>query len=430
MHSPFFMKMHFYLPSTPSAAAKNVANVIYIATRPGADRGDLEPELSPEERNPNELSLEGALGPVEIDPGTAAGHVKYSAERPGSHGLFDADGTANLQAACDELKGHQGIVWRDIISLHEDDAARLGYTTREKWEEAIRRVMPDVAKSMGIGESNFRWVAAYHYKEGHPHCHISFWEKNPERTRGKISTGERRDIRKEFINVICEDERARLYLEKNEIRDLLRDQTGQELQGLGLRRYLRQEKLEIAAEHGGRPGPVPILDDEARSQLKSRLEEIARAMPGHGRAALKYMPEEVKAKVRETADWLLRQPGFADQAGRYQDLAKELAGHYAKQPEALDQAARKARDDIRDRAAQLVLKGAAEINQVERGADRAAGRAAHDVTSAAARVWSSVFRGVERERQKAEAMGKLDERKRKLREQQQQYQYEYGGYER
>ena len=43
MHSPFFFKQNFYLP-TETNAAKNAANVKYIATRPGADRGDLKPE--------------------------------------------------------------------------------------------------------------------------------------------------------------------------------------------------------------------------------------------------------------------------------------------------------------------------------------------------------------------------------------------------
>ena len=114
-----------------------------------------------------------------------------------------------------------------------------------------------------------------------------------------ISDGMRRDMRKAFMDIIYENERARLYLEKNTIRDLLRDQAGHELQGLGLRRYLREVNLEAEAEAGGRPGLVPELADEVRGEFQAKLEEIARAMPGHGRIALKYMPPEVKEKVRE-----------------------------------------------------------------------------------------------------------------------------------
>ena len=174
IHSPFFFKQSFYLP-TASNASKNAANLKYIATRPGADRGDLEPETPEAERDPKERSIEDDFGPVK--PGTAAGHVKYMSERPGSHGLFGSNGVANLKSAMHEIKHHRGIVWRDVVSLHEDDAVRLGYTTREAWEDALRRCMPDVARAMGIREDNLRWLAAFHQKAGHPHCHISLWEQ-------------------------------------------------------------------------------------------------------------------------------------------------------------------------------------------------------------------------------------------------------------
>ncbi len=94
MYSPFFFKQSFYLP-TETNASKNAANLKYIATRPGADRGDLEPETPEAERDLQERSIDDEFGPV--NPGTAAGHVKYMSERPGSHGLFDAYGVANLR---------------------------------------------------------------------------------------------------------------------------------------------------------------------------------------------------------------------------------------------------------------------------------------------------------------------------------------------
>jgi hypothetical protein len=373
-------------------------------------------------------------------------------ERPGSHGLFDADGVSNLKVAMSEIRHHNGIVWRDVVSLHEDDAARLGYTTREAWENALRRAMPDVAKAMDIREDNLRWVAAFHQKAGHPHCHISFWEQSPERSRGVISDGVRRDMRKAFMSIIYENERAGLYLEKNTIRDLLRGRTGQELHGLGLRRFLREANLEAEAEAGGRPGLVPALDDEVRGEFQAKLEDIARAMPGHGRIALKYMPPEVKEKVQETAGWLLRQPGFADQAERYQEVAGSLASTYAKNEESFNKAKQNAYNDVRDQVSQLLLKGAAEIQKNERpdrgtepgrlgqeqadyaGGGHGAGQRSN--ASVVRDVWQGTFRAVERERQKAEARGKLakmkEARKREIREHQHQqgdYDYQEDGYE-
>jgi hypothetical protein len=208
-------------------------------------------------------------------------------------------------------------------------------------------------------------VAAFHQKAGHPHCHISFWEQNPERSRGVITNDQRRDMRKAFMDVIYENERARLYLEKNTIRDLLRDQVGQELQGLGLRRYLKEINLEAEAEAGGRLGLVPVLD-EVRGEFQVKLEEIAQMLPDHGRIALRYMPPEVKEKVQETADWLLRQPGFAEQAGRYQEIAGGLASTYTKNEKSHDQARQNAYNDLRERVSQVLLKGAADLRRAGR----------------------------------------------------------------
>jgi hypothetical protein len=346
-----------------------------------------------------------------------------------------------------EIRQHRGIVWRDVVSLHEDDAARLGYTTREAWENVLRSAMPDIAEAMGIREDNLRWVAAFHQKTGHPHCHISFWEQNPERSRGVITNDQRRDMRKAFMDVIYENERAKLYLEKNTIRDLLRDQVGQELRGLGLRRYLREITLGAELEAGGRPGLIPALDDKIRGELQTRLEEIARAMPGHGRIALQYMPPGVKEKVQETADWLLRQPGFVGQAGRYREIAVELATTYTKNEESFNRARENAYNDVRDRVSQVLLKGAAEVQKNEKrwlivelgqehvGKGHSTGQ--RSAAGVARDVWQGAFRAVERERQKAEARGKLAKmkelKKQEIREQQHQqghYQDRDDGYER
>ena len=83
--------------------------------------------------------------------------------------------------------------------------------------------------------------------------------------------------------------------------------------------------------------------------------------------------------------------------------------------ESLDQARRNAYNDVSDRTAQVLLKGAAEIQRtrwVERGAEpeqeqtemyisRSNASVARDVSGQGA------FRAVERERQKAEARGKI-----------------------
>ncbi|MGB9860271.1 MAG: MobP3 family relaxase, partial [Moorellaceae bacterium] len=335
-HAPFVLKVAFYAP-TRQNQQRNANHIRYIATRPGADRGELEPER--------------------MDPGTAAAHVKYAGERPGSHGLFSQDEDhPDLKAVQKELLQHKGVVWRAVLSLREDDAVRLGYTTRKAWETMLRATVAEAAAKMGIREDNLRWVAAFHAAQGHPHVHLVWWEKNPARSRGVISEGEKKDMRRVFVREIYAEERSRLLAEKTALRDLIRETARQDV--LTLAREIRQAGLEVRALAGKEPGIAPELSPAAEQELAGKLSNLASLMPGRGRIALAYMPQEVKTQAREIADWILRQPGFVQTTERYKELAKQIAGHYTMKPEALDEASRKAYEDVRDRLAQEVLKGA------------------------------------------------------------------------
>lgn len=298
------------------------------------------------------------MGDMEITPDMDAGHVKYMHERPGSHGLFSQEeDIPDMKEIQKELLNHKGLSWRWVLSLEESDAVNLGYTNREAWEKTLRATMKDAAAAMGISESNLRWVAAFHRKKGHPHVHILLWEKEPTRKQGELSEGELRDIKRIFMREIDEVERNRLEAEKTALRDLIRDTA-------------KRSILDLAREEAGAlieeaPGIEPLMTPEARKELAEKLNELAEIMPGHGRIALKYMPPAVKEKAREISAWLLAQPGFLDSTEKYRKLSEELAKYFVKKDEKLEEAADRAFNDIRDRVAQLVLKGAADIQKVE-----------------------------------------------------------------
>ena len=64
------------------------------------------------------------------------GYAKYIALRPrgerlGEHGLFGDDDDVDLSRVMDELDHYTGNVWAHIISLHREDAERLGYGRME-----------------------------------------------------------------------------------------------------------------------------------------------------------------------------------------------------------------------------------------------------------------------------------------------------------
>ncbi|MCG0275654.1 MAG: relaxase MobL [Thermosediminibacteraceae bacterium] len=402
MTAPFVMKVKFYLPTLENQA-KNVAHILYVGTRSGVDKGELNEfeELDAGNKFGEEIlskynSLDNFLDNFEINTaGTPAGHVKYMDERPGSHGLFSSDENVSLKETMRELSKHSGVVWRFVLSLKEEDAVKLGYTTRESWEKALRATISEAAAKMGIPESNLRWVAAFHQAKGHPHVHVVMWEKTPQRYWGKLSEGERKDIRKIFIREIYAKERLALTAEKSAVRDLIRDTARSDI--LSLLRQVKNARIEIRALDGGKPGLPPTLEPHVRQELLEKIKELSRIMPDRGRIALAYMPAEVKEQAREISDWILKQPGFIKSVERYKNLARQLAGHYTLRSETLDKATEKAYEDVRDRVAQIVLRGAATIKTVE-SKEREL-----DTTKLTNYVWRSAWRALERERLRAEA---------------------------
>ncbi|GBF35417.1 hypothetical protein DCCM_4544 [Desulfocucumis palustris] len=366
MRAPFIFKMSFYKPGDGNEA-KNACHILYIGTRPGADRGEGDVEIGDKESSFYYKYF------VKYDEDEAAKHVKYASERPRSHGLFGRDekNVPDLEAVQNELWRHKGIVWRAVLSLREDDAIRMGYDNRKAWEDALRASVPEAAGKMGISEENLRWVAAFHAEPGHPHCHLVFWEAKPERTRGVLSkgksSGELIDVRKVFVQRILAGERARLGGEKTLLRDMVRDFGRNDVREL--LKEMRSEQNYVRSIDGAAGRVSPRLNDDVRAALSEKLEQIAGMLPGKGRVALKYMPPEVKEKLRDVADWLLKQPGFSESVGRYVEIAREMASHYSHNVHSLDESGRNAYEDLRDRLSQDLLKGAVEIGKVERASD-------------------------------------------------------------
>lgn len=393
--SPVIVKTSFYLPSKTNQA-KNVANLLYISDKPETareyDELDLEPERNMENINDAEK------------------HLEYAASREGSHGVFDADNrTADLISIKDELKNSDSIVYRLIISLREDEAIRINHSDRVSFEETICKSMPAISEKIGITESNLRWAAAFHEKEGHPHAHILMWESNSERTVGRLSNDEMKEIRKVFTRNIYQKVREKLYIEKTYLRDVLRE-SGKEAM-LQARQDLKAEEIFTQKDIGKREKIGPNIEPEQERVISKKLEHLADIMPSGGRIALKYMPDEVKDEARNVADWILTQPGYQQSVKRYCDIQKELASHYQKNPEKIKQVEEKAYQDIRDRVSQDVLKVAGKIKTIEIRPDRLLLANARAALKA---VWNSI----EKERSKAEAKAlivqrQLDNKRRK-----------------
>lgn len=105
-------------------------------------------------------------------------YADYIATRPrtqkfGSHGLFTDDGVAiNLSKVSEELNNHNGNVWTMIVSLHREDAERLGFNRGERWRDMLRTQAEQLSTNLKIPMKNLRWYAAFHNESHHPHIHL------------------------------------------------------------------------------------------------------------------------------------------------------------------------------------------------------------------------------------------------------------------
>lgn len=351
LDSPFIMKIKYKKPST-TQAAKNIAHIDYISGRPGVE---LNGEMELDENT--ELSSDDV-------------YTQYIGERPKSHGLFDQNGPANIVEAKEEIANHEGTTWRMILSLNESDANRLGYTNKAAWENMLRATMADATLNMGIKESNLKWYAAFHQEAGHPHVHVIFFDKSLDRTKDLLSPAETRNMKKTFMKEIYEEERTLLNIEKTAMRDLVRSLGKENIQEATI---LSKELNQIAAELkeqkilSGKADEniAPRIRNEHIKELSTRLNELGSIMPGKGRIVLKYMPEEVKEKAKETADYLMNCPQFKESLYKYDKAIEGMTRQYTLSQDKINEAIEKGREDLRNRLAQVVLQGAAKSQRKE-----------------------------------------------------------------
>ncbi|SFP86206.1 hypothetical protein SAMN05216343_11675 [Oscillibacter sp. PC13] len=154
------------------------------------------------------------------------GYLEYMAQRPRSHGLFSADGPADLVKTVEEISGHTGPVWTFIWSLRREDAARLGYETSESWRKLLLAHQTELAQAMKISPKNFRWRAAFHDEKHHPHVHAMVWSADPK--QGYLTEKGIEKMRSRLANEIFRDELLSFYQKKDlsyqQVRDAAADQ--------------------------------------------------------------------------------------------------------------------------------------------------------------------------------------------------------------
>ena len=240
------------------------------------------------------------------------GYAKYIALRPraerlGEHGLFGDDDAVDLAAVADELDHYTGNVWTHIISLHREDAERLGYNHAEAWRTLLRTHRNDIAAAMKIPPEDFHWYAAFHDEGNHPHVHMMAWSVKPN--QAYLSKDGIRQIKSTLTNQIFRQELLHVYEQKSKSRDELVAE-------------VRKAMLELAKDMR----EMTCIHPEAEQMIWDLSRQLGQV---GGKKTYGYLPKPMKKLVDETVDQMARLPTVDTCYQTWWELQCQVEGHYS-----------------------------------------------------------------------------------------------------
>lgn len=243
---------------------------------------------------------------------SSEGYARYIATRPraerlGDYGLFGDEDGVDLGKAMSELEHYTGNVWTHIISLHREDAERLGYNNAQAWRSLLRTHRNDIAAAMKIPPQDFRWYAAFHDEGKHPHVHMMAWSVKPE--QAYLSKDGIRQIKSTLTNQIFKQEMLHTYEQKSQSRD----EPVRETRNAMLE--LSRQMSESVCEH-------PVAE-QMMLALAQQLGDVK------GKKSYGYLPKELKKQVDEIVDQMERLPVVNECYQKWWDLQCRVSDFYS-----------------------------------------------------------------------------------------------------
>ena len=237
--------------------------------------------------------------------------VSYMAERPGvvklgKHGLFSqTDDPIDPETAAADVASHEGYIWTHIVSLHREDAERLGYNNAEAWKSLVRRNVTTIAEAHKIPLSALQWYAAFHDTGHHPHIHLMVYSKGQE---GYLSKQSIDSLRSCFGNDIFQQEQYHLFQLQTGLREDIKQKSEQKIRA-----------LITQAENTSHPN----------EQLQFLFVKLRKQLDRHkGKKVYGYLPKEIKATVNEIVAHLSAAPAIEELYKEWNKVNREKLSLY------------------------------------------------------------------------------------------------------
>ena len=239
-------------------------------------------------------------------------YVSYIASRPraqraGAHALFTgSDDPLVLSNVADEVAHPPGNVWRPILSLRREDAARLGYDDAGQWKGLLTSYAMEMAEATKIPWEQFRWYAAFHDQGHHPHVHMVCYSADGR--SGFLTREGIAQIKSDLAKRIFHQELHELYERQTQRRDELTQEAG------AVMAELVQQMREGA------------LDNPRIEQL---MEHLARKLKNlSGKKQYGYLKAPLKSVVDEIVEELAKDERVARAYELWYELREEVLRTY------------------------------------------------------------------------------------------------------
>ena len=237
--------------------------------------------------------------------------VTYMAERPGvvklgKHGLFSqTDDPIELEKAAEEVASHPGYIWTHIVSLHREDAERLGYNNAEAWKSLVRRNVTAIAEAHRIPVSDLQWYAAFHDTGHHPHIHLMVYSKGQE---GYLSKQSLDSLRSTFGNDIFRQEQYHLFQLQTGLQQDIKAKSEEKIHSL----------IDQAKEYPDLTAEIHFLFVKLRKQLDKHK----------GKKVYGYLPKSIKETVNQIVAILSHDSSIEKLYDEWNEIQREKLSLY------------------------------------------------------------------------------------------------------
>lgn len=187
----------------------------------------------------------------------------------------DKYSTSEMQKYVRKISTPHRNVFHSVFSFTPESAVEAGLNTLDDWENWVKYHISDIANCMNMKIENIEYLAAVHLKEGQPHVHIMWWDKQQQVLINKVDPIVCDNIRIAAIKSTYHDQFVALHNNEDK-----------------LIRKLRSDIADYAAS-----SLAEIPSDVYSRKIIAGIEHIHDIIPKKGRTAYKYMPAEVKKEI-------------------------------------------------------------------------------------------------------------------------------------